>query len=315
MTIQKNTTPHAHAHEHSQNHTQNHAQNHVEHQIHLNQAKVTPPKSKKPWIITLIIVVILAAGRIWFVQSQHAKLDAHQNMEWVRINGGSYQMGLGVPGMSQQEVTVSNLLVAKSEITVAQYHKCVEAGACDLKDVGKSIFGNSDHCNWGKTNRFNYPMNCVTWHQARAFAKWAGGDLPSEAQWEYIARSEGKSEFYPWGDQSPNCVYANLGDKGDGCGKRGAVDVCSYAKGHSKQGVCDLVGNVWEWMLDDFNETAQGSGNGDSPWCQVAGCGGDVNKVIRGGSWDIDSTHLSDGVRDGFKAEDRRHTVGFRVVK
>jgi formylglycine-generating enzyme required for sulfatase activity len=311
MTTQKNTH---HRNEHAR-HENEHTHLSTDSHIHLNQGKSPTAQTKTPWIITFIIVVILAAGRIWFVQSQHAKLDANQNLNWVKINGGSYQMGLGVPGMTGQEVAVGNFLSTQSEITVAQYHKCVEAGACDLTDVGKSIFGNSDHCNWGKTNRFNYPMNCVTWLQARSFAKWAGGDLPSEAQWEYLSKSEGKNTYYPWGDQSPNCEYAHMGDKGDGCGKRGAVDVCSYQKGHSKQGICDLMGNVWEWVLDDFNETEQGSANGDSPRCQVAGCGANVNKVIRGGSWDIDSMHLSDGVRDGFKAEDRRHTVGFRVVK
>ena len=63
------------------------------------------------------------------------------------------------------------------EITVFQYDQCVQAGVCSLPltDV---------ECNYGQIGRSDHPINCVDWDQARTFAKWVGGDLPSEAQWE-----------------------------------------------------------------------------------------------------------------------------------
>ena len=64
----------------------------------------------------------------------------------------------------------------KSEITVAQYRECVEAGMC-TEPNSKS---DSKYCNWGYTDRDNHPVNCVDWYQAKAFCEWVGGRLPTE---------------------------------------------------------------------------------------------------------------------------------------
>jgi formylglycine-generating enzyme required for sulfatase activity len=57
-----------------------------------------------------------------------------------------------------------------------------------------------DYATWGKEGREDHPINCVNWQQAVDFCAWAGGRLPSEAEWEYAARSEGKDNTYPWGE-------------------------------------------------------------------------------------------------------------------
>ena len=83
--------------------------------------------------------------------------------------------------------------MAKSEVTVAQYKVCVDEGVCSAPATGR-------YCNWGKSGREQHPVNCVDWNQARTFSKWAGGDLPTEAQWEFAARSRGQNITYLWGD-------------------------------------------------------------------------------------------------------------------
>ena len=138
-----------------------------------------------------------------------------------------------------------SLYLSNTEVTVGQYRACVKAGACSEPDTGK-------YCNWNESGREDHPINCVDWNQARTFAKWVGGDLPSEAQWEYAARSGGRDWKYPWGNESASCEYAIMDDGGNGCGKDRTWAVCSKPKGNSKQGLCDMAGGVWEWVRDEY---------------------------------------------------------------
>ncbi|MEI5579601.1 formylglycine-generating enzyme family protein, partial [Streptomyces brasiliscabiei] len=72
--------------------------------------------------------------------------------------------------------------MAKTEVTFKQYRACVAAGACTpLQSSASEDFAHDDH-----------PVIFVNWAQAKAFSEWVGGRLPSEAEWEYAARSAGK---------------------------------------------------------------------------------------------------------------------------
>ena len=179
-------------------------------------------------------------------------------LEWVKIEGGTYMMGMKEgEGSSfehpRHEEKIDTFEVLKTEVTVEQYAACVKDKVCWV-----SLDMDPNGCNWGKKDRTNHPMNCVDWYQANSFCAWAGGRLLSEAEWEYIATSRGKDYKYPWGDAPLDCEHAAIDEEpGLNCGKwKGATSpVCSRPKGNSEQGICDLMGNVHEWTGDWFYPT------------------------------------------------------------
>jgi iron(II)-dependent oxidoreductase len=127
-------------------------------------------------------------------------------------------------------VTVPTFEMTKTQVTVDQYKACVDAGACTAPDSGGA-------CNWGQSDRGKHPINCVDWQQAQAYAQWAGGRLPTEAEWEYAARSGGRDWKYPWGDEEATCQRAVMDDRGWGCGRDTTWPVCSKPSGNTTQGL------------------------------------------------------------------------------
>ncbi|HRV17242.1 MAG TPA: bifunctional serine/threonine-protein kinase/formylglycine-generating enzyme family protein [Myxococcota bacterium] len=210
-----------------------------------------------------------------------ASAGGGSDLEWVRIPGGSFSMGSndGDPDDDEQpvhRVTVPTFEMSKTQVTVDQYMACVDAGACTAPDTG-------DYCNWGPSGRGKHPINCVDWHQAQAYAKWAGGRLPSEAEWEYAARSGGRDWKYPWGNEDATCERAVMWESGtgNGCGRGSTWPVCSKPRGNTTHGLCDMAGNVWEWVQDWYHDSYNGAPTDGSAWESPTGS----SRVVRGGSW------------------------------
>lgn len=239
-------------------------------------------------------------------------------LDWHLLSARSFEMGYnhGSPQESPAHpATVAEFEMTRSEVTLAQYTQCVNAGVCtEPRDRN-----DNQNCNWGTLGREHHPINCLTWSQARSFAQWVGGDLPSEAQWERAARGAGGTGLYPWStaltDPLPSCEYAVMEEAGTGCGLMQTWPVCQKPLGESEDGLCDLLGNVWEWTLDayqDYDLTPRD----DAPRCLTIDCTGSPNlRVLRGGGWLAYTPGLRASIREGYSPQSALNFFGFRVAR
>ncbi len=232
-------------------------------------------------------------------------LRGEARVEWVVLEGGSFSMG-SAKGDSDElpvrNVTVPAFALSKTEVTVVQYRACVEAAACTVPATGT-------YCNWNKSGRDEHPINCVDWGQASAFAAWVGGRLPSEAEWEYAARSGGKAREYPWGDEQADCSRAVMNDGGLGCGTESTARACSRSAGNTVHGLCDMAGNVWEWVADWHGPYGEAPSDGSARTESAE------YRVFRGGSWFFTDESLRAADRNRNSADFRGAFLGFRVAR
>jgi len=235
-------------------------------------------------------------------------------IEWVTIPGGSFVMGSAAKAktgafddeLPLHKVTIKSFELAKAPVTFRQYRACVDAGVCRPpypECLTKKFMGDDQ------------PVVCVDWYQARVFSQWVGGRLPSESEWEYAARSAGKYKDYPWGSEKPTCDRVVMAH---GCDRGVTWPVCSKPKGNTEQGVCDMIGNVWQWVQDIYRDSYDRAPVDGSSWEQGPGGGvaGDT-RCSRGGSWSngADIGYLRATDRDYLPVGTRSWSVGFRPAR
>jgi serine/threonine protein kinase/formylglycine-generating enzyme required for sulfatase activity len=183
-------------------------------------------------------------------------------------------------------VVVASFVIDRTEVTSADYAKCVAVGRCSPPRYD------------GQGSR--YPVTGVSFNDAKAFCAWANARLPSDLEWEAAARAGGTSLF-PWGDELPNETRGNICDAG--CSKSWRFEgwrdahpslapVHSYPGGDTPSGIADLCGNVWEWV-----ESSSGS------------------SVVRGGSYLNAPANCEASVRVPLSRQERRHDIGFRCAR
>ncbi|MEI7990738.1 MAG: SUMF1/EgtB/PvdO family nonheme iron enzyme, partial [Chloroflexota bacterium] len=237
------------------------------------------------------------------------RISAKDGMEQVYIPPGEFLMGsvdsdsdAQADEKPQHKVYLDGYWMDKTEVTNAMYQKCVADGTCKDPVGGKASNTHNDY--YDNSQYANYPVIYVDWNQAQGYCKWAGGSLPSEAQWEKAARgTEGRK--YPWGDQSPTCTLANYSECG---GDTKAVG--SMADGASPYGVLDMSGNVWEWVNDWYGDNYYQSAPQKNPMGPDSG----QYRVLRGGSWDGEARDLRSAYRSGGSPGSRGSDGGFRCV-
>jgi serine/threonine-protein kinase len=180
------------------------------------------------------VMVYVPAGEFW-MGSTDEDIDAVLAGCWgCRRESFAFEQ-------PQHEVPVDAFWIDRTEVTNAQYRQCVEAGVCSppaksSSDIRENYYGNSEYD--------DYPVIFLSWYQARKYAEWVGGRLPTEAEWEYACRGPGGS-IYPWGDDPPpDHTLLNYKRRiGDG----DTTAIGSYPDGASWIGALDMAGNVWEW--------------------------------------------------------------------
>src|SRR5262245_27939676 len=127
---------------------------------------------------------------------------------WVRIDGGEFAMGSpdGVGDADEHPrhtVHIATFDLMKTEVDVKTWDACVAEGDCTALPEKVPPMCRNKGPDEGR--------GCLTWDQAVQVCDWLGGRLPSEAEWEFAARSRGEERTYPWGEAQPTCDLAVLG--------------------------------------------------------------------------------------------------------
>ncbi len=205
--------------------------------------------------------------------------DTATGMEFVFVDGGCYQMGgTFVDKVRKEElsheVCLDNFYIGKYEVTQGQW---------------KAIMGNNpskfDECG------DNCPVEQVSWNDIQDFINKLNNKtgknyrLPTEAEWEYAARSGGKNEKYSGSNNVDSVAWydKNSGNKTHPVGQ----------KKPNGLGLYDMSGNVWEWVNDKYGSGYQTS---------------------RGDSWKCCAGRVTDFISSWQKPDDRDSSMGFRLA-
>lgn len=223
----------------------------------------------------------------------------------VYVPPGEFRMGSAEGYADERPVHSVRLTrgfrIYRCEVSNAQFGRFVEAtGSPEPVCFTKAAF-----------NAPEQPVVGVSWFEAEAYCRWAGGRLPTEAEWEFAARGTDGRPF-PWGSQAPDATRAVFGLAHTTGATR---PIGGRERGASPFGLLDMAGNVPEWCSDWYaaypdrlEVDPQGPERGEL-------------KVARGGTWDQDPFSIRSAARNAFtpKARDFASSAlgserGFRVV-
>ncbi|HSN55550.1 MAG TPA: SUMF1/EgtB/PvdO family nonheme iron enzyme, partial [Candidatus Sulfomarinibacteraceae bacterium] len=234
-------------------------------------------------------------GQVWRSPVDGAALVFHPAMA-VRVGCTARDGACLEDEVYFRWVEVPALWVEAREVSNARYRRCVEAGFCDRPADPKAF---------DDPRLADHPVVGVSWRQARAFARWAGRRLPSEAEWERAARGEVTDARFPWGNgRKPDLANVWTGPRDSTLGGTrpgGSFPATGF-------GLFDVAGNVWEWCQDRyrarFSEDIEGGGAARGGW----------GRVVRGGSWrwDLDMARVS--ARLWYDPDHAADDLGFRCV-
>ena len=260
--------------------------------------------------------------------------------ELIVVPAGAFVMGSDQYAGERpaHRVQVGSFAIGRHEVTRGEYAAFVDAtGRVD--PVGCRVLnaaagrGNDLRASWRAPGFVQHddghPVVCVSWADAQAYVSWLSGQagaeyrLPSEAEWEYAARS-GTATRRHWGDgASGQCGHANGADRaaevrfddwaGAGCDDGALYTAPARSYAANAFGVHDMLGNAAEWAADCWRSSYAGTRSPDgTPWRSGAPCG---LRVLRGGSWASPPDDLRSAFRESNYANVRSHAIGFRVAR
>ncbi len=229
-----------------------------------------------------------------------AYTDTVTGMEFILVKGGCYQMGDGFgDGDAQEkpvhEVCLDDFYMGKYEVTQGQWQKVMANNPSHFKHCGEAC-----------------PVESVSWSDAQSFIAELNGKsgqkyrLPTEAEWEYAARSGGKMDKWA-GTSSESRIgdfawyEANAEDRTHRVGERKPNGL----------GIYDMTGNVWEWVQDWYDENYYKASPQENP----KGPNDGTSRVLRGGCWLDQAKDTRSSFRFFFSPGKWFKSVGIRLVK
>ena len=233
----------------------------------------------------------------------------------VLIPAGEFQMGDAFSEGGTDErpihtVYVDAFYIDTYEVTNAQYRRFVQATGHRAPEGFGYVNGEwlSGFKPWldESLNGDDQPVVCVSWADAKAYCEWAGKRLPTEAEWEKAARGGLVGKKFPWGDEDPDDTQCNFVDRN---ADDGTSPVGSFTpNGH---GLHDMAGNVWEWCSDWYDPGYYSESPKENPTGPSSGS----SRVLRGGSWNLNSYYMRVSFRFPGVPKYSNNFVGFRCAK
>lgn len=264
------------------------------------------------------------------VEAARERVREKDGMPMVFVPSGTYPRGSDAADPNadpdetpQRDVTIDAFYIDKYEVSVAQYaaflsdvgdHRSSCGGGVDCArtsaetDGGTYLLENQERPDpyFAQNNFGNFPINYVSWPGARDYCNWAGGRLPTEAEWEYAARGT-DGRIYPWGNEPPDRSKAVFESD-----FRSLLAVDTLPDGASPFGALSMAGSMWEWVGDWYDAEYYAWGPDTNPPGPPQG----TERVARGGAWVIDNTaaRIRAANRNSFRPAAMRADVGFRCA-
>ena len=263
----------------------------------------------RPIFIAFLIILFALAVAPAYAEDELKPGDIFRDCpecpEMVMVPAGSYIMGTQSRHKHERpphKVTFARpFAIGRYEVTFDEWQACYDAGGCSVMPA--------DH-QWGAGKR---PIINIKWAATKEFAEWITAKtghtyrLPSEAEWEYVARAGTTTEFW-WGDEV-GVNRANCRNCGSKWSKKGSAPTGSFEP--NPWGLYDTAGNVWEWVEDCWNKDHEGA-----PADGSARLDGDCRKrIIRSGSWYYLSKNSRSAWRSKNDARVKSYWLGFRVLR
>lgn len=227
--------------------------------------------------------------------------------ELLVVLGGGFSMG-----PNRREVFCDPFYIARHPVTNRQFQTFVDVTGYSPNDKEAKRFlahWNGPRC---PEALLDHPVVFVSWFDARAYCRWAGRRLPSEAEWEKAARGTDGRKF-PWGRDEPTPEHANFGRTPNSLSPSDATTrIGAHPLGAAACGAEDMAGNVGEWCEDVDEASFYLSGPARNPRNTVLR-GGD-RRVVRGGSFLFDTRSLRTYARTAHPPTYRLADVGFRCA-
>jgi formylglycine-generating enzyme required for sulfatase activity len=264
-------------------------------------------------------------------------VDSTSSMQLVSIPSACYTMGdPSDKTLAAHEACLGAFSISKFEITREQFQRFVDSskyvtdaeknGGCYTITAGKEVL--NPVANWKNPDFYQSrkdPVVCVSWNDAQAFTAWLTGGsgkkfrLPTEAEWEFAARSGGKQEKYAGTNNDADlyrfanfcdmkCIY-DWKDPSQNDGYWSTAPVGKYVP--NGFGLYDMSGNVAVWMQDYFAEDYYANSPKMNPKGPSAGTG----HSVRGGSWRSQKNALSTTSRASAETSSAYDNIGFRVCR
>ncbi len=226
----------------------------------------------------------------------------------VRIPAGEFLMGSeeGYPAEKPVHcVVLDAYYMSKHAVTNAQYARFVAETGYRIPHLDDP---RAQQDNWDREKRTyppgraQHPVVLVSWHDAQAYCTWAGGRLPTEAEWEKAARGGLEGKRYPWGDEiTPSLAnYDN---------QTGTTPVGIYPP--NGYGLSDMAGNIWEWVADWYDAKYYSRSPRENPIGPEKG----AVRVLRGGAWLLFAQFCRVAYRFRNSPDFRFNLIGFRLAR